>query len=121
MKNTFKKLTLTLNFLHLVFFSLSVLAILFSGVQFAGILVLFCIPIIVGTLFSILYILEKGNNKILINTFNFIILVMSIGPYGVILEEIFRSGKYLIENNLVFLFIFLLPLAICNLIYVNKK
>ena len=46
---------------------------------------------------------------------------MSIGPYGVILEEIFRSGKYLIENNLVFLFIFLLPLAICNLIYVNKK
>lgn len=118
----FRKITLALNFLYLVPANLLLVYMIFLWF-FPSVPILFILLVLtiaLSTLLPILHILKDKKNKVWIIILNSLMLIFSLGWFGVIVEDLFTGLNYINENPVPLIFVLLLPTSICNIVYVTK-
>ena len=118
----FRKITLALNFLYLAPANLLLVYMIFLWF-FPSVPILFILLVLtiaLSTLLPILHILKDKKNKVWIIILNSLMLIFSLGWFGVIVEDLFTGLNYIYENPVPLIFVLLLPTAICNIVYVTK-
>ena len=118
----FRKITLALNFLYLAPANLLLVYMIFLWF-FPSVPILFILLVLtiaLSTLLPILHILKDKKNKVWIIILNSLMLIFSLGWFGVIVEDLFTGLNYINENRVPLIFVLLLPTSICNIVYVTK-
>ena len=118
----FRKITLALNFLYLAPANLLLVYMIFLWF-FPSVPILFILLVLtiaLSTLLPILHILKDKKNKVWIIILNSLMLIFSLGWFGVIVEDLFTGLNYINENPVALIFVLLLPTSICNIVYVTK-
>ena len=103
----FRKITLALNFLYLAPANLFLVYMIFLWF-FPSVPILFILLVLtiaLSTLLPILHILKDKKNKVWIIILNSLMLIFSLGWFGVIVEDLFTGLNYINENRVTLIFV----------------